>query len=105
MRRTLFTLLLLVVLVIAGCKAMDAFLGYDHETGRPVPNAPITTIEEVVPILDTIPGVFPWGEIIGIAVTAIGGGYIAVRRIQKRLAGRTVAAAPTTKKGGNAKTT
>lgn len=105
MRRQILTLVLLILLVVAGCKAMDSFFGYDHDTGQVNPtDAPISQVDDVADGVGVlIPGASIWVELgLGI-LTAVGGAYVAIRRFQKK---RTpLVAASGTKKGSGGKTT
>jgi hypothetical protein len=104
MRRNLLTLVLLVLLVVAGCKALDGFFGYDHDTGQVIPNAPISQVEDVADNVGVlIPGAELWVEL-GLGILgALGAGYIAIRRFQKKRV--PIIAASTTKKGSSGKAT
>jgi uncharacterized protein YneF (UPF0154 family) len=90
MRQHLLVLLLVVVFILAGCKAMDTFFGYDHDTGRISENAPVGMVEDAAPIVDGLTG-GPWGEIAIVGLSALSGLYIAVRKIQRRLKRNKVA--------------
>ena len=86
MRKTILTFLLLAVIVFAGCKALDNFYGYDYDHDRqlPGPSQADEVTQLVRPLVDTTAGA-PWGEIIGGLIAVIGGGYVLVRRIQRRI--------------------
>jgi len=105
MRRNLLTLILLVLLVVAGCKVLDDFVGYDHGTGQVNPDAPISQVEDVADNVGVlIPGADLWVEL-GLGVLgALGAGYIAIRRFQRKRESSLVAASGT-KKGSGGKTT
>jgi hypothetical protein len=66
--------------LLAGCAESDKIIGYNQETEQVDPDAPVQKVQEVLPIFG------PWGEIAA-AIVGLGvGGYILVRKIQKKVA-------------------
>lgn len=78
MRKLVFACLVCTGLV-AGCAEADKVVGYDHETGQVDPDNPAATGQKIVK------GFGPWGEIAGLVIAAVAGGYITVRKIQKKI--------------------
>jgi len=65
--------------LLSSCAGLDRIVGYDPETGIIMPDAPIGVIEEVGGAMG------PYGQIVALAVGALAAGYIAFRKIQKKL--------------------
>lgn len=64
---------------LAGCAGLDSFVGYDHATGLVSPDATIAQVENVTRAFG------PWGEIVAIGIGGLAAGYVAVRKIQKKV--------------------
>jgi hypothetical protein len=79
MKRAYLAIFVFMVTFLAGCALMDSATGYNPVTGEVAPDAPINTAIEVAE------GFGPWGSVIAGAIGLAAGGYVLVRKIQKKL--------------------
>lgn len=108
-RNFLLTFLVVAVLLLSGCAALDAFFGLDPVTGTVDPNNPSTqVIPGVAPFAP--PSAAPWLEIAGYVLAGLGTVYLTYRKVVSRWPGKAVnvvnVAPPAGKgKSGSKKTT
>jgi len=79
MKKLYAAIFVFMVTFLYGCGTIDGVVGYDPTTGVVAPDAPINTV------IDTAEGFGPWGAIVAGALGLLAGGYVLVRKIQKKL--------------------